>query len=226
MKGFLNIFLMMICVSMQAQDAVTSLVRKMEGAQVSLEYLYVMENAGGVKLHGSGRLIMQGESYFMEGDGIKVWCDGKERWTVDEAAKEAVVENAVEDDFLSSPMLMIARLPEMFSWPSAGERTLFTKRTSPDDEGGVEVAAKRYALALKTGIKSDISDIGLYFDSASTLLGVDMKLKDGTDCSFAVLSMTSVPAGDLSRDSTPADISSFAVSASSFDQSYVITDLR
>lgn len=216
----------MACTSVQAQDAVSSLAEKVAGAQVSLEYLYVVEKTGVVNLHGSGHLLMQGASYFVEGDGLKVWCDGSERWTVDEAAKEAVVENTAGNDYLSVPMLMIARLPELFSWSSKGGKTLFNKKTSYDGHG-VDVAATCYSLLPKGGMKSDFTGIDIYFDSASALLGAGIRLKDGSEIFFTVLSMSFVPVADLCADGTSSpDISSFSISASSFDPSYIITDLR
>ena len=61
-------------------------------ANVSYSYKAV----SGATVTGSGTLKLQGDSFFMNGDGLEIWCDGKARWTLDRAAGEMVVE-AVED---------------------------------------------------------------------------------------------------------------------------------
>lgn len=220
-KRGLFVLTLLICSGAGAQDAVTSLANKVSGSQVSIGYLYFAGDGGKVKLSGNGHVVISGPLYFMEGDGLKVWCDGKERWTVDEAAKEVVVENASEDDFLSSPVLMVSRLPELFSWEKVGEKTLFNKKISIEGNG-VDIAATRYSLLPKDGVESDFSTISLYFDSASALLGAEAGFKDGTAASFTVLSMSFIPAGS----SGFADLSSLAFAEASFDSSYIITDLR
>lgn len=206
--------LSLLCSVADAQDAVTGLVKMISGSQVSLQYSYVVDD-GKTKLDGGGKLLLQGESYLMEGDGLKVWCDGKSRWTVDEAAKEVVVENVVRDDAFMVPVTVIARLHELFVWQSSGERTLF-RRSLPESDG-VEVAATRYVLTPKDGIKSDVSEAMLYFDSASSLVGGEIKIKGGVSTSFNIYSMDFRPYGDMSP---------YALSESSFDSSYVVTDLR
>ena len=61
-------------------------------ANVSYSYKAV----SGATVTGSGTLKLQGDSFFMNGDGLEIWCDGKARWTLDRAAGEMVIE-AVDD---------------------------------------------------------------------------------------------------------------------------------
>jgi len=56
--------------------------------KVSADYSFVY----GGKLKCNGFIIIQDPCYKAEGNGIEVYCDGDNRWTVDRVAKEVYIE--------------------------------------------------------------------------------------------------------------------------------------
>lgn len=75
-----------------AQDVVSEFRRQLDAGRVTMNYSFKMQ--GDVPVIGSGVLVIQGQCYALEGNGIKVLCDGSTRWTVDPAAKEVYIDKA------------------------------------------------------------------------------------------------------------------------------------
>lgn len=131
-------------------------------------------------------MLVQGDSYFMSGNGLDIFCDGESVWTVDHDALEAVVETAenVTGAALGNPALLIVRLDELFyvrNASSSGNRY-------------------RYELSAKEdcGIKKADVDV----TSAGILLGGEFSMSDGTDVKVEVVSMKSLmnkPSGAFRR---------------------------
>ena len=61
---------------------------------------------------GSGKALVSGASYKIEGNGLDIRCDGTSRWTADPEAGEMVIETAAGEvlDFLSNPALLLGDL--------------------------------------------------------------------------------------------------------------------
>ncbi len=78
---------------LNAQDiSLDDLLEKREDNRISLEYKCVID--GPTRFRLSGTLLVQGDSYYAEGNGVQIYCDGKTRWTVDRKSKEVYMENA------------------------------------------------------------------------------------------------------------------------------------
>ena len=66
-------------------------VSALPDARAEFEYAYRL-SSGNTEMSGSGSVIFQGDAFVMKGDGLEVYCDGTDRWTVDRNAREAVAE--------------------------------------------------------------------------------------------------------------------------------------
>lgn len=128
-------------------------------------------------------LILQGESYYMEGycwggdpisgGGIsRVWCDGSDIWLMDVKANEMLVEPAV---FLGRMgyqpiLLLLVDCRDLYTWDKKGVPANF--------DG---VACMEYSLRPKQGVDQyqPFDDITLYLDG-DWLVGAVMKCDDAT----------------------------------------------
>lgn len=75
-------------VSAQTEEDIAKLQEIIRDYKVTAEYSFIY----GGKLKCNGTIIIQSPCYKAEGNGIEVFCDGENRWTVDREAKEAYVE--------------------------------------------------------------------------------------------------------------------------------------
>ena len=98
MKRIVSIILSLFCgLALYAQD-ITSLLSLVEGNRLSLDFSYKMK--GNVPLTGAGNLILDGECFRLDSGSLKVYCDSRTKWTVDEEAEEVYIEdgeNALSD---------------------------------------------------------------------------------------------------------------------------------
>lgn len=204
-----------LCADIHAADFVTALAGKVAASRVSFDYCGYMEEKG-VRTAFTGRIVLQDSSWFLKGNGMEIWCDGVSRWTVDEGAKEVVVEPVSQDDAASVPVSIISRLPELFTWepdgiPSPYSGTLASGKEFHDSN------AVSYTIYPKPDVECSFSSVIMYFDRSGALIGVMMDYVTGQTIGFTFSSL---------EFSEPSDMSSMALSEGSFDSSYVITDLR
>ena len=85
-----------------------ALLDKVEGQRVNFHYTYSLSQKGAAfKSVTDGDVVLEGNDYVLEGLGLKVISDGVTRWTLDEDAKEAVVETVEKEDIFTNPALFI-----------------------------------------------------------------------------------------------------------------------
>lgn len=192
--------------------ALSSFVKAVADSKVSFSYAFVLDRGEGPKMTGDGTVAVQGDAFLLEGNGLRVWCDGKTRWTVDEASEEAVIESvdASGDDFSTNPALLVMAVDEVFTEISSGK--------SKFDGKVVEVSA----LSPKEKVSRasmEISFLKLYFKpGTSTLVGLEVRLGDDSVCVFKV--------SDFSVSDKVNEKEAFRLDEKSLPKSYVITDLR
>ncbi len=196
------------CLTVSAQDVsfsstddpVLSLATDLGRSHVSFDYKYVMKD-GNVNMRGGGSLTVQESCYFIEGDGLKIWCDGSSVWTYDVMEEEVVIESAdAVGGFAANPLLTIAHCGDLYSWDANGRSTSF---------GGV--SCREFSLTPKA--KVEFTDVKLYI-SDRALVGVVMSMAKNT-ISFTITSYKSRPA-DPSASFAPDP----------FSKDCIITDLR
>lgn len=85
-----------------AQDAAAYMKQLVAGNRVS--FTYNVNGLGKTPLKLDGKLVVDGDCYRIEGNGLVIVCDGVSKWTVDTVAKEVYVESSEGTrDFLADP---------------------------------------------------------------------------------------------------------------------------
>ena len=103
---------LMLCllalVSARAQANIP-LLDKVAGQRVSFHYTYSLSQKGqSFREITDGNVTVEDNAYSLEGLGIKVISDGETRWSLDDAAREVLVETVEEGDLFTNPALFIA----------------------------------------------------------------------------------------------------------------------
>ncbi len=92
----MKLHIKLICVSFLA------LVSGMAFAQtpecITVEASYSMDLEDSAKLTGKALVVYQGDAFHMSGDGIEIYCDGTDVWTLDIAAGEVYIEPLLSEN--------------------------------------------------------------------------------------------------------------------------------
>lgn len=83
-------------VASYGQISPEKLLQQCKSSYVSMSYNYSIE--GEMPVCGSGIVSIQGNCFTSEGDGIRLFCDGANRWTVDDIAREIYIEAVAEGE--------------------------------------------------------------------------------------------------------------------------------
>ena len=189
-----------------AQDisALKQLCAKMTENSATLNYSYTL-SVSGVKTVGEGVLYVQDQSYVMQGNGLKIYCNGSTVWVVDEAGKEVIIESVSQEanSYLSNPVLLLANIEAIFSVsaPTSSGSSLTYKLTPKCDCG---IASGAVTLSAAGGSS--------YVFSSGTF-----KMSDGGQLGVKIKSMTF---------SSKKPLTFYNLDLSTFDSSWMITDLR
>ena len=189
-----------------AQDtsALKQLCAKMTENSATLNYSYTL-SLSGVKTVGDGVLYVQDQSYVMQGNGLKIYCNGSTVWLVDEAGKEVIIESVSQEanSYLSNPVLLLANIEAIFSVsaPTSSGSSLTYKLTPKCDCG---IASGAVTLSAAGGSS--------YVFSSGTF-----KMSDGGQFGVKIKSMTF---------SSKKPLTFYNLDLSTFDSSWMITDLR
>ncbi len=203
MRIFLNTMaaaLFAVCVQ-AAPGAVTPMERLAEMFRtscVSLECRYELSVQGTVvKGEASGQV--QGSAYRMKAGGFDFYCDGHVLWTLDNAAREAVIEQ-VDDavaGYAANPAQVFVRLADAFDIASSSS------------------ANGKWTYVLTAKEKCGIKTAEVVMTSAGILVKGNFVLADGNRMKVEVHSMSSSDAKLLSYFRPDADFGD-----------WVVTDLR
>lgn len=197
-------------VSFAKSKTLESFVARASSSLVSFDYSFTMPSKKST-MTGSGTVKVQGSSFFLDGNGLEIWCDGKTRWTVDRVAEEALVEYVDDsfDSYATNPALMISSVDDAFKETSFGASRF----------GGKAVDASVLSPVSKGKGSMDISSLKLFFRSGTaTLVGAEVTLNDGSVSDFTITNLRFEDAGKSKE--------SFRFNEKTLDSSYVITDLR
>ena len=96
---FLSLCLALLPGSMGAQNRqidsnalLEELLGRLDSQRARIGYSCTIDNGTPVRL--SGIILLQGNCYYAEGNGLKIYCNGPTRWTVDEEEMEVYIENS------------------------------------------------------------------------------------------------------------------------------------
>lgn len=110
MKRFVSILLFAaLSLGAWAQDKGIPLLDKAGGKRVQFHYTYSLSQDGNpFKDITDGDVTVEDNAYMLEGLGLRVVSSGVTRWSLDAAAKEAVIENVEKEDIFTNPALFIS----------------------------------------------------------------------------------------------------------------------
>ncbi len=109
MKRLVTIFFLSVwALAAFAQGGGISLLDRVEGHRVTFHYTYSLSQQGSAfSPVTDGDVTVEGNAYILEGLGLKVVSNGITRWTVDESAKELLIEKVEQEDLFTNPALFI-----------------------------------------------------------------------------------------------------------------------
>lgn len=109
MKKVLSIVaLAFFCCCAFAQERIP-LLDKVQGQRVRFHYTYSLsQNGAPFRDITDGDVSLEGNAYVLEGLGLKIISNGNTRWSLDETARELVIEQVEKEDLFTNPALFIA----------------------------------------------------------------------------------------------------------------------
>ena len=194
-----------------SREADSSPLRRLQeraaSSEISFSYTY-SASSGKVSMSGQGEVLLHGDAYRLEVDGLEVYCDGKDRWTLDRKAREVVVEPVApgDADLSANPALLLSRAADFFTLADTARCTVDGEQLLRMDLSPVDCPQFR-AVSIYIAI-----------DGSDTVKKVSVTSADGTVTDFVLSDYRYSPAVD--------DLSRFRADVSALDTSWVITDLR
>lgn len=200
------LFSVAVVPAIESGGIVSRFAESISGKCVSFDYVYTMDRSGLI-MSGEGSVVFQNDSFVLNGNGLEVSCDGKDRWTVDRNAHEAVVESADPEnpDYFSYPVLIARDVDRVF----AVESEVMSEFNGNE---AIRVTLKP-AVAFGNVISAEI----FFFRDELVPCGLVLVLDDGTEVEMAFSGFSVVSGTDRSR---------FSFDPDSLGEDYIVTDLR
>lgn len=180
----------------------------MKSSEITFSYTY---DVSGMKvgMKGQGSVILQGESFILEVDGLEIRCDGKTRWTIDRGAEELVIEHydSHSADLAANPALLLHNVSDLFEVSSQSVAEYSGKKATK-----VVLVPKSYP-----GLRG----VTLYFrygtDESDILIGASVESSDSVVTDFSIVDFAYGPRKDAGR---------FTFDVESLGREWIVTDLR
>lgn len=108
MRRLITLAFMILTCALCSAQAIVQLDRA-QGKRVTFHYDYSLSKGGG-EFSGvtSGNVIVEGNSFRIDGLGLTIISDGETRWTQDADAQELVIEAVDKQSITVNPALLIA----------------------------------------------------------------------------------------------------------------------
>lgn len=182
-----------------AQTPINSLRQMFSTGAVSVELEYDL-NVPGTLVAGKSTVLLQGQMYHVHADGLDVYNDGKTMWTVDDSAREVIIESSVDvsEDYRGNPVLLLSRMDDFFVVKSC-------KTIKSQTEYHLEAVSD-----------CGISKADLLLASDGTLVRGVFSLDDSNVLTVNVISM---------KKTEESPVSSFSPQIK-FGSDWIVTDLR
>lgn len=108
MRRLITLAFMVLTCALCSAQAIVQLDRA-QGKRVTFHYDYSLSKGGGeFSLVTSGNVIVEGNSFRIDGLGLTIISDGETRWTQDADAQELVIEAVDKQSITVNPALLIA----------------------------------------------------------------------------------------------------------------------
>lgn len=198
------ISLLTLCFSASGQNVVTDFASTLKGKCASFGYSYSI--SGQVPVSGSGTVKLQGESFTMKGDGLEIYCDGKDRWTVDTEAEECYIESVDTGtlDVESNPALLVGAVDKAFKFQKVKSSTFNGKSV-------------REAVLIPSPKNGNIKEVSLFLTASEVPAGAMITTEDGTFITITVKDFVL---------SGMVDSGTFSFNTKNLSKNFIITDLR
>ncbi len=135
------------------------LLDRVPGHRVSCNYTYSLSKDGAPFSEvTSGTLVVEDNAFRLDALGLRLFSDGTTRWTLDDEALEAVVENVSEEDLVTNPALLLSgytRYGDKITVNGSGDSFLDVT-LELDDTNSARFVLKDIVFAHRQG-KSDFS---------------------------------------------------------------------
>lgn len=187
-----------------AQNVVTDFTATLKGRCAAFSYNYSL--SGKYPVSGSGTVTLQGDSFTMKGDGLEVYCNGRDRWTVDTESEECYIESVKdgEMDVEANPALLVGAVDKAFKLKKTASSTFTSQKVTE-------------AVLVPASDLGNITEASLFITAAQKPVGAVIHLSDGTLITITIKDFTLSP---------ERDASAFSLDTKKLDKHYVITDLR
>ena len=108
MKRFVATLLLTTLALTALAQGVIPLLDKVEGKRVQFHYTYSLSQKGAAfKDITDGDVTVEGNAYVLEGLGLRVVSNGSTRWSLDDEAREVVIEKVEKENLFTNPALFI-----------------------------------------------------------------------------------------------------------------------
>ena len=133
----LALLLPMTAAAQLSSQQVAEIASHLDNSRISMRYACTFTQDTPLKL--SGTLLIQGECYRAQGNGMEIYCDGTTRWTVDPEAKEVYVETSggLEELLLYRDALTELKLSEVKYLPLSEDLSAFVFDTAALDSSWI-----------------------------------------------------------------------------------------
>lgn len=193
-----------LCTDASGQNIVTEYASSIKGKCITFRYSYSV--SGQVPLNGSGDLKFQDDSFVMKGDGLEIFCNGSDRWTVDVPAEECYIESVDQGtlDVEANPALLVSSVEKAFN---------FQKTKSSTFNG------KKVTEAVLTPVSKDanIKEVSFFLNQSKIPVGAIISAMDGTSIAIII---------DDYSSGAAAGKEEFTLDTSKLGKDFIITDLR
>lgn len=205
-KAFVLIMSMLVSLTAlcQGNDAYKTFVSKVAESRADFTYSY--STGSETRMTGKGRAMVQDDCFYLAGNGLELYCDGKSVATLDRTAKEVILESVDGEDQGNyvNPATLVGSITKQFKCVSQSKASYAGKASVK-----VVLEPKRSLNVLR--ITLHLSPDG------SALRSARMTMDDGSSSDFDVPSFRFVPKGA---------VSDFRLDTKSLGKGYIITDLR
>ena len=200
----LSLIVLTIGASASGQNIVTDFSSSIKGRCITFGYSYSV--SGQVPLTGSGDIMFQGESFVMKGDGLEIYCNGSDRWTVDVPSEECYIESVNQStlDVEANPALLVSSVDKAFNY----------QKTKSSTFNGKNVTEAVLTPASKDG---NIKEVSFFLSMSKIPVGAIITAEDGTTIAITINDYASTGLVDEKQ---------FSLDTGKLGKDYIITDLR
>lgn len=191
-------------VSFAQTDAYKVFVSNAESKRADFTYSY--STGLETRMTGKGRVLVQDDCFYLTGNELEIYCDGKTAATLDRTAKEVILEAVDGEDQGNyvNPALLVSSVSKQF------------KCTSQKTENYSGKPAVKVVLEPRRSLNVLRITLHLSIDGMA-LLAASMTMDDGTVSDFVISSFRFLPKGS---------VGDFRLDTKSLGKGYIITDLR